>query len=98
MSSEQQENDQFKDLNTSSNVTQFPHPYHPQNSKGINFYLLELQLSLKRNWWILLASFLIAFLGTWSYLEFTQKTYVARVSYEVTPFGRESTGSSVIHK
>ena len=85
MSSEQQENDQFKDLNTSSNVTQFPHPYHPQNSKGTNFYLSELQLSLKRNWWILLASLLIAFLGTWSYLELTQKTYVARVSYEVIP-------------
>ena len=85
MSSEQQENDQFKDLNTSSNVTQFPHPYHPQNSKGTNFSFSELQLSLKRNWWILLASFLIAFLGTWSYLELTQKTYVARVSYEVIP-------------
>jgi len=85
MSSEQQENDQFKDLNTSSNVTQFPHPYHPQNSKGTNFYLTELQLSLKRNWWILLASLLIAFLGTWFYLELTQKTYVARVSYEVIP-------------
>ena len=85
MSSEQQENDQFKDLNTSSNVTQFPHPYHPQNSKGINFYLSELQLSLKRNWWILLASFLIAFLGTWSYLELNPKTYVVRVSYEVIP-------------
>jgi len=85
MSSEQQENDQFKDLNTSSNVTQFPHPYHPQNSKGTNFYLSELQLSLKQNWWILLASLLIAFLGTWSYLELTQKTYVARVSYEVIP-------------
>ena len=83
MSSEQQENDQFKDLNTSSNVTQFPHTYHPQNPKGTNFYISELQLSLKRNWWILLASLLIAFLGTWSYLEFTQKTYVARVSYEV---------------
>ena len=85
MSSEQQENDQFKDLNTSSNVTQFPHTYHPQNPKGTNFYLSELQLSLKRNWWILLASLLIAFLGTWSYFELTPKTYVARVSYEVIP-------------
>ena len=85
MSSEQQENDQFKDLNTCSNVTQFPHPYQPQNSKGTNFYLSELQLSLKRNWWILLASLLITFLGTWFYLELTPKTYVARVSYEVIP-------------
>ncbi len=82
MSSEQQENNQFKDLN---NLSQFPNTYHPQKSQGINLYFLVLQLSLKRNWWILSASVLIAFLGTWSYLKLTPKIYVARVSYEVLP-------------
>jgi len=82
---EHQENDQFKDLYTSSNVTPFPNPYNPQDSKSTNFYFLLLQISLKRNGRILLASVLIAFLGTWSYLELTPKTYVARVSYEVIP-------------
>ncbi|MEC8359996.1 MAG: hypothetical protein VXZ92_09460, partial [SAR324 cluster bacterium] len=73
MSSEQQENDQFKDLNNRSNLTQFPVTYHPQKSQGINLCFLVLQLSLKRNWWILSASVLIAFLGTWSYLKLTPK-------------------------
>ena len=85
MSSEQQENDQFKDLNNRSNLTQLSSTYHPQDSQGINLYFLVLQLSLKRIWWTLSASVLIAFLGTWSYLKLTPKIYVARVSYEVIP-------------
>ena len=85
MSSEQQENDQFKDLNNRSNLTQFSSKYHPQDSQGINLYFLVLQLSVKRIWWTLSASVLIAFLGTWSYLKLTPKIYVARVSYEVIP-------------
>ncbi|MGB0483510.1 MAG: GNVR domain-containing protein [bacterium] len=85
MSSEQQENNQFKDLNNRSNLPKFPNTYHPQKSQGINLYFLVLQLSLKRNWWILSVSVLIAFLGTWSYLKLTPKIYVARVSYEVYP-------------
>ena len=85
MSSEQQENDQFKDLNNRSNLTQFSSKYHPQDSQGINLYFLVLRLSLKRIWWTLSASVLIAFLGTWSYLKLTPKIYVARVSYEVIP-------------
>ncbi|MEL0329499.1 MAG: hypothetical protein VXB74_12685, partial [Deltaproteobacteria bacterium] len=84
MSSEQQENNQFKDLNNRSNFPQFPNTYHPQKSQGINLYFLVLQLSLKRNWWLLSVSVLIVFLGTWSYLKLTPKIYVARVSYEVS--------------
>ena len=83
MSLEQRSNDQLKNFNTNSNVTQFPNPYHHQNSNGANFYLLELSLSLKRYWWLFLASVLIAFLGTLFYLEYTPKIYRARVSYEV---------------
>ena len=85
MSSEQLENDQFKDLNNRSNLTQFSCTYYPQDSQGINLYFLVLQLSVKRIWWTLSASVLIAFLGTWSYLKLTPKIYVARVSYEVIP-------------
>ncbi|MEK9974331.1 MAG: GNVR domain-containing protein [Deltaproteobacteria bacterium] len=84
MSSEQQENNQFKDLNNRSNLPQFPNTYHPQKSQGINLYFLVLQLSFKRNWWLLSVSVLIVFLGTWSYLKLTPKIYVARVSYEVS--------------
>ena len=61
----------------------FSHPCHPQNPKEPNFYFLELLLSLKRYWWILLASVLTGFFGAFSYLEYTPKIYIARVSYEV---------------
>ena len=83
MSLEQRSNDQLKNLNINSNITQFSKPYHHQNSNGANFYLLELSLSLKRYWWLFLASVLIAFLSTLIYLEYTPKIYSARVSYEL---------------
>ena len=85
MFSEQQKNDQLKDLNNRSNLIQFSDTYQTQDSQGINLYFLVPQLSLKRIWWTLSASVLIAFLGTWAYLKLTPKIYVARVSYEVIP-------------
>ena len=82
---EQQKNDQRKDLNNRSNLIQFSDTYQPKDSQGINLYFLVPQLSLKRIWWTLSASVLIAFLGTWAYLKLTPKIYVVRVSYEVIP-------------